>query len=163
PSDPERATRDARPGPKGRQLHNTHHFEAVTIYYRWHPLCGYSLSVYDRKKTRQGEFFVCRCPDSTTLAVPAWMLNPECAQFSLGPPLVAVEALLELRDLFTSLRLAADCDKASLKSSLQEEAHEATREAPQSAVQSAASGSPGAGRSPRETEGTGSGAGGTTD
>jgi len=86
--------------------------------------------VYDRKKTRQGEYFVCRVPDSTTLAVPAWMLNPECAQFSLGPPLVAVEALLELRDLLTTLRLPADCDKASLKSSLQEEAHEATREAP---------------------------------
>lgn len=107
---PESNFPSAAPSPRGRQLHNAHHFEAVTIRYRWHPLCGRSLPVDDRKKTREGEYFVCRLQDQTTLTIPAWMLKPECAEFSLGPPLVAVEALLDLRELLTSLRLSSGCD-----------------------------------------------------
>ena len=41
------------------------------------------------------------------------MLRPECSQFSLGPPLISVDALVELRELLISLPLRTDCDKAS--------------------------------------------------
>ena len=50
------------------------------------------------------------------------MLSPECSQFSFGPPLISVEALFELRDLFASLPLHADCDRASLHAIPKEEA-----------------------------------------
>jgi hypothetical protein len=43
------------------------------------------------------------------------MASPECSQFSLCPSLVSVKALFELRDLFASLPLPADCDRASLQ------------------------------------------------
>jgi hypothetical protein len=50
------------------------------------------------------------------------MVSPECSQFSLGPSLVSVEALFELRDLFASLPLAADCDRASMQATATQEA-----------------------------------------
>jgi hypothetical protein len=43
------------------------------------------------------------------------MFSPECAQFSLGSPLIAVEALLQLRDVLDALQVPSDCDKAALK------------------------------------------------
>jgi hypothetical protein len=44
------------------------------------------------------------------------MFSPaECAQFSLGSPLIAVEALVQLRDVLDALQGPSDCDKASLE------------------------------------------------
>jgi hypothetical protein len=49
------------------------------------------------------------------------MVSPECLQFSLGPSLVSVRALLELHDLFAGLPLPADCDRASLQATAAQE------------------------------------------
>ena len=44
------------------------------------------------------------------------MFSPaECAQFSLGSPLIAGEALVQLRDVLDALQVPSGCDKASLK------------------------------------------------
>jgi hypothetical protein len=48
------------------------------------------------------------------------MLSPECLQFSLGPPVISADALLELHDLLSSLLIPTDCDKASPNSSSKE-------------------------------------------
>ena len=99
------------------QPHNAHHFvETVTIYYRWHPLFGQSLRVCRREKKRRGEYISYQLPDGTICSLPAWMFSPaECAQFSLGSPLIAVEALVQLRDVLDALQVPSGCDKASLK------------------------------------------------
>jgi hypothetical protein len=88
----------------------------VTIYYRWHPLFGRSLRVCRREKKRRGEYIFYQLPDGTICSLPAWMFSPaECAQFSLGSPLIAAEALVQLRDVLDALQVPSGCDKASLK------------------------------------------------
>src|SRR5208337_3998191 len=70
--------------------------------------------------------------------IPNWMLSPECSQFSLGPPLISIKALLELRDLFASLPLPADCDSASLHAIPKEAIDEATLSADEPAARQCA-------------------------
>src|SRR6266545_2887342 len=105
----------AAPQPKGNPSHNAHRFETVTVYYRWHPLFGQSLEVRQRKKGTDGEYVVCQLANGTSLSIPAWMLNPECAQLALGPPQIAVAALLELRDLLSALPFASGCPLPSFR------------------------------------------------
>jgi hypothetical protein len=50
-----------------------------------------------------------------TCGLPAWMLSAACATFVLGPPLIATDALLELRALLGALPSDPKCGKASLK------------------------------------------------
>ena len=119
--------------------HNAHSLEIVTVYYRWHPLFGLSLPVHKRRKIRSGEQVSCQLPDGTQCSVPSWMLRPECAQFSFGPPLISVEALHELRHLLTAWQISATCDKALLGSPTKEEGDETISEATQAADESAAS------------------------
>ena len=88
---------------QANQSHNAHHFEKVTVYYRWHPLFGQSLPVQKRQKDRHGEYIFVRLPDDTTCGLPKWMFSCECAEFVIGSPLIAGDALLELRDLLTRL------------------------------------------------------------
>ena len=109
------------------------------MYYRWHPLFGLSLPVHKRRKIRTGEQVSCQLPDGTQCSVPSWMLRPECAQFSFGPPLISVEALHELRHLLTAWQISATCDKALLGSPTKEEGDETISEATQAADESAAS------------------------
>jgi hypothetical protein len=106
------------------ELDNAYDFETVTIYYRWHPLFNSSLPVRSRRKNGNGDRIYCES-NGKIYPIPIWMLSPECSQFSLGPPLISVKALLELRDLFASLPLHADCDKSPPNSSSKEEADEA--------------------------------------
>src|SRR5437667_12521739 len=80
------------------QSHNAQEFETVTVFYRWHPLVGQKLIVHGRIN-RNGERVLCRLPDGTVCSLPAWILRPESSQFTLGNPLVSVDALRELRDL----------------------------------------------------------------
>ena len=96
------------------QSHNAQEFETVTVYYRWHPLAGQKLIVHGRVN-RNGERVLCRLPDGTVGSLPAWMLRADSSQFTLGKPLVSVDALRELRDLLSTLQARADCGKASLK------------------------------------------------
>ena len=118
------------------QSHNAYVFDAVTIYYPWHPLVGKSLRVFRRRKDRHGEYFICELPDQTLFCLPRWMCSPECTEFSIGKPAIAIEALCELRDLLTSLQKSSPCDKASLASLLsQEERREIPSEVPQFAAE----------------------------
>ena len=118
--------------------HNAHCFETVTVYYRWHPLFGLSLPVHRRRKSSNGERVFCQLPDGKFCSLPSWMLRPDCAQFSLGSPLISVEALSELRNLLTAWQTPATCGKALLKSPAKEGGDETISEATQAADESAA-------------------------
>ena len=96
------------------QSHNAQEFETVTVYYRWHPLAGQKLIVHGRAN-RDGERVLCRLPDGSVCSLPAWILRPESSQFTLGKPLVSVDALRQLKDLLSTLQTSAGCDKDSLK------------------------------------------------
>jgi hypothetical protein len=143
--------------------HNAYHFEAVTVYYRWHPLFGQSLRVHKRIQSSQGEQVFCELPDYTLGSLPSWMLSPECTQFTLGTPLIAVEALYDLRDVLGAWRTASDCDKASRKQFAEEVVHEARVEAIQPAAESVATQPPEGGSVRRPAKRSGAGAGGTVD
>jgi len=118
------------------QLHNAYDFESVTIYYRWHPLCGLSCLFVRVEKTATANASI--ASQTANLSLPSWMLSHECSQFSLGPPLISAEALVELRELLASLRLHADCDKASPHSSPKEGIDETIGKAALSADESSA-------------------------
>ena len=55
--------------------------------------------------------------------LPTWMFNPDCVQFVTGQPLIAGDALLELRDLLKALRTPSPVSSVSLKMP-QEDPHE---------------------------------------
>ena len=136
----------------------------MTVHYRWHPLFGQSLRVHRRVKTRNGEQIFCQLPDNTLCALPMWMFRAECAQLTVGPPVIAVEALCELRDVLTAWQTPSSCDKAFLTQSPPEVVNETVREADQ--PNTVAFADPhriqGSGNR-REAERTGSGIGGTAD
>jgi hypothetical protein len=69
------------------------------------------------------------------------MFSSNCAQFVIGKPLVAVEALLELRDLLKALRASPPGELASLKIMPLEGKHETSAEAQAPTAQSLAPGS----------------------
>ena len=142
--------------------HNAHCFEAVTLYYRWHPLFGLSLPVRKRRRTRDGQQVFCQAPDGTFCSVPDWMLRPECAQFSLGAPLISVEALAELHRVLVAVQIPSDGAKALLQSSAKEEGHETIGEATHRADESTPSGSIGDG-SGRQAKGVGTNAHGNAN
>ena len=127
---------DAALAPTGNLSHSAHHFETVTVYYRWHPFFGQSLRVRQRKKDRHGEFIVCLLPDDTTLSIPVWMSSPDCAQSSFGDPQIAITALVELRDLLSALQTPSGCDKALLTTFRMEAGDEGNKEAKRPAVES---------------------------
>lgn len=136
------------------QLHNAYVSEAVTVYYKWHPLCGQSLRVVRRTRDRHGEHLFCELSDRTVCFLPRWMFSPECAQFSLGKPAIALEALNELRDLLTSLQKSSSCDKASAASRSQEDEHEVKPEVGELTTESRVARSCARGASPGTTAGT---------
>ncbi|HWS96547.1 MAG TPA: hypothetical protein VN620_08750, partial [Candidatus Methylomirabilis sp.] len=78
---------------------------------------------------RNGEQVFCELPDSTICALPTWMFSADCARFTVGPPLIHMEALCELRDVLTAWQNASSRDKALLTQSPLEVVHETVREA----------------------------------
>jgi len=62
-----------------------------------------------------GEYVFVRMESGATCGLPTWMLSTACATFVLGPPLIATDALLELRALLSALPSDPKCAKASLK------------------------------------------------
>jgi len=96
--------------------HNAHGFTHVIVHYRWHPLFGQSLRVQRRIQRGEQQLVFCFLPDGTIGALPSWMMDPACAQYSLGEPFLAVEALIELRTLLNTLQAASSCGKPSLRS-----------------------------------------------
>src|SRR5205814_1948601 len=115
-------------------------FEAVTVYYRWHPLFGLSLPVHKRRRSSAGEQVFCQLPDGTLGSIPSWMLSPDCSRFSFGSPLISVEALCAVRDLLAAWQTPFNCGKAWLKSPAKEGGDETIAKANQPADESAASG-----------------------
>ena len=97
-----------------KSSHYAPDFETVTVYYPWHPRVGQSLPVRFRKKVLQDELVSCQLPDKTTLSIPTWMLHPDAARFTLGPPQIAVGALVELRELLWALRAPSGGDPSPL-------------------------------------------------
>lgn len=91
------------------------------------------------------------------------MFSPECARFSLGSPLIAVEALLELRDLLDALQVPSGCDKGSLQPSPREGINEAARQTTRPADESIAPQHASSNRSQRQAKRTGAGTDGATD
>ena len=59
--------------------------------------------------------FFCELPDGTIAGLPCWMMDSSCELCALGRPLIALEALRDLRDLLNALQDPSECDKASLK------------------------------------------------
>src|SRR5438034_6091448 len=98
-----------------------------------------SLPVHKRRKSNSGERVSCQLPDGTLCSLPSWMLNPECAHFSFGAPLVSVEALCELRHLLAAWQAPANCGNALLKPPAKEGEDETTSEATRHADEPAAS------------------------
>ena len=84
--------------------HNAYRISAVTVYYPWHPLRGQTLVVHRRVRDRRADTVFCRLPDGIVTAIPVWMTDPAAADIVLGPPQVAVDALIELQDLLTTLK-----------------------------------------------------------
>ena len=115
------------------QSHNAQEFETVTVYYRWHPLAGQKLIVHGRAN-RDGERVLCRLPDGSVCSLPAWILRPESSQFTLGKPLVSVDALRQLKDLLSTLQTSAGCDKDSLKVVVPKEGIDETAESKHTAT-----------------------------
>src|SRR6266581_3890654 len=102
-------TPDTSRAPPRAQSHNAHSLETVTVYYRWHPLFGLGLPVRRRQQDRDGERLLCQSPDDRLVSLPSWMCSPECLQFLLGPPLISVEALTELRALLDVWQTSSGC------------------------------------------------------
>jgi hypothetical protein len=96
------------------------------VYYRWHPLYGQTLTVWRRTRGRHGERIFCQLPDDTICALPAWMFDPATTEWSLGPPVIAAEALAVLRDLLHALGDANAVGQPSSLGSPREEVDEAT-------------------------------------
>jgi len=93
------------------------------------------LRIHKRMKDRHGEHIFCELPDGTICSLPSWMFRPESMHFSLGSPLISVEALAALRELIEALRTPASCDMASLSQSPKEGVDEATSDTNKHAVQ----------------------------
>lgn len=128
--------------------HNAYGLDVVTVRYRWHPLFGQTLRVCRRMKDHRGEHIFVELSDGTMCSLPSWMFSSDCTiRCSLGAPLIAVEALCELRDLLSSLHPTNGCGKASLKP-FKEEVSEATKSDRKSTTEPATSNQPGSG-SPR--------------
>src|SRR6266478_10175641 len=144
------------------KLDNAYDFETVTIYYRWHPLFNCSLPVRSRRKNRDGDRIYCES-NGKIYPLPTWMLSPECSQFALGPPLISVKALSELRDLFASLPVHADCDRASLHAIPKEAVDEAIGKAALPADEPSARQCAASGKSRGPARGSHRRSGGTTN
>jgi hypothetical protein len=124
--------------------HNAHlfsQFEIVTVYYRWHPLYGQSLPVRRRQRFPNGEQVFVQLDSGAACALPEWMLNATCAALIIGPPLIAGDALVELRDLLSGLPSGPECDKASLKLQPKEGRNEVSAEVSIHATQPSLAGS----------------------
>jgi hypothetical protein len=91
------------------------------------------------------------------------MLRADCTRFTIGKPLVSVDALRELRDLLSALQASANCGKASLKI-MPKEGIDETAEAKHTATATTATatGSASSGSAGAQTKGLGKRTGGTS-
>ena len=86
----------------------------MKIHYRWHPYFGRSLPVTRRVSRNGCDYVNCELPDGTVGAIPIWMTDPEaCSSHTLGPGLVTLKSLTELRNLVDVLSSEKDLPNAS--------------------------------------------------
>jgi hypothetical protein len=62
------------------------------------------MHVHRRLHDKHGEVIYCKPRGDVITAIPAWMTDPAAANMVLGPPQVSVDALVELRILFDTLK-----------------------------------------------------------
>ncbi len=96
-----RATRSS----KGHPItsHSTYRFSFVTIEYRWHPFHGRRVHARDAGR-RDGILLLVDGDPHVARKLPEWMCDPAvCRPMTLGPPLVAADALSELSDVLAVL------------------------------------------------------------
>ena len=87
-----------------------------------------SLRVYRKHSRGDDKQFLCQLPDGTIAGLPTWMMDADCDQYSIGEPMVSLDALRSLRVVLNSLQRPPKCDKAS-QNSLEEGVHGKRREA----------------------------------
>ncbi len=63
---------------------------------------------------QRGEYIFLKLPDGTVCSLPAWMFDAGClVRCRLGAPLIAIDALQNLRDLLSTLQPSKECGKDS--------------------------------------------------
>jgi len=80
------------------------------VHYRWHPLHGETLRLLVGHRVREGGLVICLGSDGKRWVLPQWMLDPECAQYEVGAPLVSIQALRRLREQLSSVPIASGYD-----------------------------------------------------
>ena len=128
--------------------HNAHSLGTATCTTVWHPLFGLALPIRRRQTNREGESLLCESPNGRLLSLPSWMCNPECLQFSLGSPLISVNAIEGLRALLDMCHTSSDCDAPV---SRKKDAHEEIQDAAGPADESVAP-NPGSTRNSRDQQ-----------
>ncbi|MGA3402117.1 MAG: recombinase family protein [Acetobacteraceae bacterium] len=73
------------------------------VAYRWHPLHGERLRLYQRTRRDGREILYLEVRAGVSREVPAWMCDAAaCAAISVGPPEIGIDALNELRAVLTA-------------------------------------------------------------
>jgi hypothetical protein len=111
--------------PQAKQ-HSAYRSPSVIIEYRWHPLHGKELHVCRRSGRVGTEMLEVEASPGVSRKLPAWMCDANtCSSMSLGPALVTISALNELRVVLVG-QLSNRPDGASSNSSGKEESLDAT-------------------------------------
>jgi hypothetical protein len=55
----------------------------ATVFYPYHPFSGQTFNVMQRSGGKSGRLIL-ELPNSHTLAIPQWMLEPQAAQLQVG-------------------------------------------------------------------------------
>ncbi|MFL9944303.1 hypothetical protein, partial [Paraburkholderia graminis] len=80
--------------------HSAYRLKFVTMEYPWHPLHGQQLQVVRRKGRGATEVIHVEVRNGLSRELPGWMFDKaRCETMSLGSPEVALNALMELRDV----------------------------------------------------------------
>ena len=75
------------------------------MQYRWHPLYGFKLRLVKAAKRAGFEDLHCESADGIIIAIPRWMTDAShCLSMEIGDPILALDALAELRRLLDGLR-----------------------------------------------------------
>jgi len=84
----------------GRKSHSAYRSSEFEIAYRWHPLYRQRVRVMRRVRIGGLAFVHIEAAPGYSRELPAWMLQPAvCDAMELGPPQLALSALLELANL----------------------------------------------------------------
>ena len=75
------------------------------MQYRWHPLFGSKLHIVKIARTTGFEDVHCELPDGVVIATPRRMTDTgRCLPMEIGDPIIALDALAELRSLLDGLK-----------------------------------------------------------